>query len=250
MTITRRSRPGWPETLRGWGCWEEGWEVPTSGGITQARQRLGPEPLAEVFAQVAVPVGGAGHGRGVPGAVAADVGGRDGVGRPGHAGEPGRVRVPGRGGGPGGVPEGPGGDGQRVRLARGGGGRDGPGGGREGQRGAGPGPAAVPAAGGGLAADRRPELLLLGRTGAPRRVPGRRCCGGSSRACGCRCWSCCPTGPTGRCWSARGSTGQRPGRELLAAARPRRGPGRGPGPVRAGDRVRGPGPGRATARTS
>jgi len=43
-------------TLRGWGCWEEGWEVPTSGGITQARQRLGPEPLAELFGQVAVPV--------------------------------------------------------------------------------------------------------------------------------------------------------------------------------------------------
>ena len=30
--------------------------MPTSGGITQARQRLGPEPLAEVFSQVAVPV--------------------------------------------------------------------------------------------------------------------------------------------------------------------------------------------------
>src|SRR5262249_42966487 len=28
----------------------------TPGGITQARQRLGPEPLAEVFSQVAVPV--------------------------------------------------------------------------------------------------------------------------------------------------------------------------------------------------
>ena len=40
------------ETLRGWDCWE----VPTSGGITQARQRLGFEPLAELFSQVAVPV--------------------------------------------------------------------------------------------------------------------------------------------------------------------------------------------------
>ena len=40
--------------LRWWG--EQDWEVPTSGGITQARQRLGPEPLAEVFSQVAVPV--------------------------------------------------------------------------------------------------------------------------------------------------------------------------------------------------
>ena len=46
------------ETLRGWGCWDEEWEVPTSGGITQARRRLGPEPLAELFSQVAVPVAG------------------------------------------------------------------------------------------------------------------------------------------------------------------------------------------------
>jgi Insertion element 4 transposase N-terminal len=44
------------ETLRGWGSWDDSWEVPTSGGITQARQRLGPEPLAEVFGQVAEPV--------------------------------------------------------------------------------------------------------------------------------------------------------------------------------------------------
>src|SRR6202042_1767452 len=44
------------ETLQGWGCWDDGWEVPTSGGITQARQRLGHEPLKELFAQVAAPV--------------------------------------------------------------------------------------------------------------------------------------------------------------------------------------------------
>jgi transposase IS4-like protein/DDE family transposase len=43
-------------TLRGWGAWQDGWEVPTSGGITQARARLGPEPLAELFWQVARPV--------------------------------------------------------------------------------------------------------------------------------------------------------------------------------------------------
>jgi len=43
-------------TLASWGCWDEGWEVPTSGGITQARQRLGYEPLRELFSQVAVPV--------------------------------------------------------------------------------------------------------------------------------------------------------------------------------------------------
>src|SRR5215470_15213156 len=44
------------ETLREWGCWEDAWEVPTSGGITQTRQRLGAEPVAGLFAQVAVPV--------------------------------------------------------------------------------------------------------------------------------------------------------------------------------------------------
>jgi Insertion element 4 transposase N-terminal/Transposase DDE domain len=44
------------QTLRDWGCWEEGWELPTKGAITQARKRLGPEPMAELFSQVAVPV--------------------------------------------------------------------------------------------------------------------------------------------------------------------------------------------------
>jgi hypothetical protein len=44
-------------TFADWDGWEEGWGgVPTSGGITQARQRLGPEPMAELFAQVASPV--------------------------------------------------------------------------------------------------------------------------------------------------------------------------------------------------
>jgi Insertion element 4 transposase N-terminal/Transposase DDE domain len=44
------------EPLTAWGCWDAQWEVPTSGGITQARVRLGCEVLAEVFEQVAVPV--------------------------------------------------------------------------------------------------------------------------------------------------------------------------------------------------
>lgn len=44
------------DTLTAWGCWDEQWSVPTSGGITQARQRLGHEPLKELFTQVAVPV--------------------------------------------------------------------------------------------------------------------------------------------------------------------------------------------------
>ena len=49
-------------TLPGWGCWDEAWEVPTSGGITQARQRLGYEPLGELFAAG----GGAGRGGRTP----------------------------------------------------------------------------------------------------------------------------------------------------------------------------------------
>src|SRR6266568_853702 len=44
------------ETLTSWGCWDEEWGVPTSGGITQARQRLGHEPMRELFSEVAMPV--------------------------------------------------------------------------------------------------------------------------------------------------------------------------------------------------
>src|SRR5215470_17931074 len=46
------------ETLASWGCWDDSWSTPTSGGITQARQRLGPEPLELLFDRVAVPVAG------------------------------------------------------------------------------------------------------------------------------------------------------------------------------------------------
>jgi hypothetical protein len=42
--------------LSAWGCWGASWLVPTAGGISQARKRLGPEVLAEVFEQVAGPV--------------------------------------------------------------------------------------------------------------------------------------------------------------------------------------------------
>src|SRR5487761_1558187 len=44
------------ETFSSWGCWDDSWSVPTSGGITQARQRLGYEPLRELFSEVAAPV--------------------------------------------------------------------------------------------------------------------------------------------------------------------------------------------------
>jgi hypothetical protein len=46
------------ETLASWGGWDDSWSVPASGGITQARQRLGPEPLELLFDRVAVPVAG------------------------------------------------------------------------------------------------------------------------------------------------------------------------------------------------
>jgi Insertion element 4 transposase N-terminal len=46
------------ETLLSWGCWDDSWSVPTSGGITQARQRLGPEPLELLYDRVAEPVAG------------------------------------------------------------------------------------------------------------------------------------------------------------------------------------------------
>ena len=44
------------ETLTSWGCWDDSWSVPGSGGITQARQRLGYEPMKELFTEVAAPV--------------------------------------------------------------------------------------------------------------------------------------------------------------------------------------------------
>ena len=44
--------------LRSWGSWDRRWEPPTKGAITQARQRLGPEPVAGLFSQIAEPVAG------------------------------------------------------------------------------------------------------------------------------------------------------------------------------------------------
>lgn len=42
--------------LRFLGNWKDAWQVPTSSAVTQARQRLGEEPLAELFARVARPI--------------------------------------------------------------------------------------------------------------------------------------------------------------------------------------------------
>jgi Insertion element 4 transposase N-terminal len=46
------------ETLVSWGCWDQSCATPTSGGITQARKRLGPEPVELLFGTVAEPVAG------------------------------------------------------------------------------------------------------------------------------------------------------------------------------------------------
>jgi hypothetical protein len=46
------------EPLTRWGCWDPGWQMPGSSGITQARQRLGSAVVRQVFEQVAVPVCG------------------------------------------------------------------------------------------------------------------------------------------------------------------------------------------------
>ena len=130
------------ETLASWGCWDESWSVPTSGGITQARQRLGPEPLALLFDRVAVPVAGLlTRGAFLRAWRLMAIDGFE-LDVPDTAGQRGGVRVPrGRAGAPG-VPEGAGGDHRRVRLAREGRRADGPGR-REGQQRAGPGPPPV-----------------------------------------------------------------------------------------------------------
>src|SRR5436189_4317631 len=40
-------------SLSRFGCWNASWTVPTASGITQARKRLGPKVMAEVFEGVA-----------------------------------------------------------------------------------------------------------------------------------------------------------------------------------------------------
>lgn len=35
--------------------WRKDWKIPTTGAISQARQRLGPEPLRALFERIAVP---------------------------------------------------------------------------------------------------------------------------------------------------------------------------------------------------
>ena len=140
------------ETLVSWGCWDDSWGLPTSGGITQARQRLGPEPLELLDDRVAQPVAGL-LTRGAFlrewRLMAIDGFELDVPDTPANAATFGYAS----GGEPVGVPEGAGRDHRGVRLAREDRRADGPGG-REGQLRAGPGPPPVPPAGAGLAADR------------------------------------------------------------------------------------------------
>jgi hypothetical protein len=83
------------ETLADWGGFGDDQALVTTGGITQARQRLGEEPVRETFARVAAPVATLDTAGGVPRDLAEDEHRRAGVGRPGHGGERGRVRLPG-----------------------------------------------------------------------------------------------------------------------------------------------------------
>ncbi|MBB2941833.1 hypothetical protein FB565_001537 [Actinoplanes lutulentus] len=46
-------------SLDRFGCWDASWSAPTTGGISQARQRLGRDVLEEVFEQVAGPLAAA-----------------------------------------------------------------------------------------------------------------------------------------------------------------------------------------------
>jgi hypothetical protein len=46
--------------LQSLGSWDQGWKVPSTSAITQARQRLGSAPLEELFHRAAVPVAGLG----------------------------------------------------------------------------------------------------------------------------------------------------------------------------------------------
>ena len=205
------------ETLRGWGCWDADWEVPTRGGITQARQAARPGAAGGGVLAGRRTGRGPGHDRGVPGAVAADVGGRDGVGCPGHAAN--RAAFGSRAGS----------EGQaafpKIRVVTV----------SECASHAAVLAAMGPAAGGKGSGEQSLARRLLPRLEEDWLLIADRnfycwkdwCAAADTGAAllwrvkstsGCRCWSCCPTGRTGRCWSTRRSPG-RSGRRLLEAAR-------------------------------
>lgn len=53
------------EGLRFMGNWSGRWRVPTAGALTRARERLGVEPVRELFERVAVPMADPGYSWGV-----------------------------------------------------------------------------------------------------------------------------------------------------------------------------------------
>ena len=71
MTTTRRVAARLTETLREWGCWNDAGQVPTSGGITQARQRRAPSRWPGSSRRWRSPLRRK-RRRGLPGPVAAD----------------------------------------------------------------------------------------------------------------------------------------------------------------------------------
>ncbi len=174
-------------TLASWGCWDDGWTVPTSGGITQARQRLGWEPLRELFAVVAQPVAGLlTRGAFLAGRRLVSIDGfewdapdtRENAAAFGYAGkaagDPERPAFP------------------KVRVVTvsecgshavvdaGIGGVSGKGAGSR------PWPAGCMPGWTRTGWSWRTATSITGRTGARRRAPARPCCGGSRRTCGCR----------------------------------------------------------------
>ena len=83
------------ETLADWGGFGDDQALVTTGGITQARQRLGRGAGAGDVHAGRGTGRDAGHGGGVPRDLAQDEHRRPGMGRPGHGGQRGRVRLPG-----------------------------------------------------------------------------------------------------------------------------------------------------------
>jgi Insertion element 4 transposase N-terminal len=45
-------------SLDGWGCWDASWRSPSASAITQARKRLGPDVMREIFESVAISIAG------------------------------------------------------------------------------------------------------------------------------------------------------------------------------------------------
>ena len=180
--------------LRFLGNWRADWEVPSTSAISQARTRLGEAPMKLLFERIAVPMARAGtRGAWLRGLRVMAI---DGLvldvpatpdndkefGRSGNATAPSpfpQVRLVAVGEcGTHGIVDaafGPVGTGEQTLAAQ-------------------------------LIARFTPDMLVLAdrnfysyQAWRRRWRPGRRCCGGSRRACGYPCWRGCPTAPTDRC---------------------------------------------------